>query len=76
MQWNSKENAGFTKPNVKTWLPIHPKYKSQNVEDMNSYNKSTLKFYKQLSKLRKHDTFVFGSFESKVINERVFAYVR
>lgn len=74
MQWNSKDFAGFS--TSKTWLPINPDYIYENVKDMESDSKSTMKFYKQLSELRKHDTFVSGSFESKVINEHVLAYVR
>lgn len=32
MQWNSQPNAGFSPPNVTTWLPVAPNYQQQNVE--------------------------------------------
>lgn len=32
MQWNSDMNAGFNNLTNVTWLPVHPDYKSVNVE--------------------------------------------
>lgn len=32
MQWNSDMNAGFNNKTNITWLPIHPDYKTVNVE--------------------------------------------
>lgn len=46
MQWDSSENAGFTKG--QPWMPINPNYKSINIEN----NKELLDFYRQLIHLR------------------------
>ncbi|MEQ2222195.1 hypothetical protein ILYODFUR_023534 [Ilyodon furcidens] len=32
MQWNSEMNAGFNSKTNTTWLPLHPDYKTVNVE--------------------------------------------
>lgn len=38
MQWSGDMNAGFNiKTNI-TWLPVHPDYRSVNVEVQNSFN--------------------------------------
>lgn len=77
-QWSSSHNAGFMPADAvtKPWLPIHPNYKDVNVALHKTFNRSTLKFYKRLVELRQTDTFVHGTFESWVLNENVFAYVR
>ena len=31
MQWNSEKNAGFSRAD-KTWLPVHPDYKTHNIK--------------------------------------------
>lgn len=61
---------------VKPWLPVHPNYREVNVALQKKFKRSTLKFYKELLQLRKEDTFAYGSFNSSVINDNVFAYVR
>lgn len=60
----------------KPWLPVHPNYRDLNVALQKKFERSTLKFYKTLLQLRKNDTFAYGSFDSRVVNENVFAYVR
>lgn len=37
MQWNGEINAGFNDKTNVTWLPLHPDYKSVNVEVQNSF---------------------------------------
>lgn len=58
------------------WLPIHPNYADINVEVQKNATRSTLKYYKQLVQLRKNSAFKYGSYESKVLNSRVFGYIR
>lgn len=60
----------------KPWLPIHPNYRDVNLANQQNSKRSTYKYYKELLELRKSETFAHGSFESEVINEGVFAYVR
>ncbi len=50
MQWDSSENAGFTKGTP--WLPVPPTYKTHNVADESNDPGSVLEFYKSVLKLR------------------------
>ncbi|XP_066553245.1 amino acid transporter heavy chain SLC3A1 [Amia ocellicauda] len=50
MQWSSDDNASFSKN--KTWLPVHPDYKTVNVETQKNASWSTLRQYRALSLLR------------------------
>lgn len=53
MQWTpARPNAGFTAPNVKTWLPVPPTSTTYNVEAESKDPASILNFYKQLLSLR------------------------
>ncbi|MFZ0661922.1 MAG: alpha-glucosidase [Acidobacteriaceae bacterium] len=53
MQWNSGPNAGFSKPGVKTWLPIPNTFITVNVKDEVANPNSMLNWYKQMITLRK-----------------------
>lgn len=61
---------------AKPWLPLHPNYVDVNVEAQKNATRSTLKFYKQLTQIRKNSAFTHGSYESKVFNNHVLGYVR
>jgi alpha-glucosidase len=50
MQWNSSENAGFTKE--KPWLPVPDSYKTHNVAGELKDSQSVLEFYKHILALR------------------------
>jgi alpha-glucosidase len=50
MQWDSSENAGFSKG--MPWLPVPPTYKTHNVADESKDPNSVLEFYKGVLKLR------------------------
>jgi alpha-glucosidase len=50
MQWDSTENAGFSKGTP--WLPVPPTYKTHNVADESKDPNSVLEFYKKVLKLR------------------------
>ncbi len=50
MQWDSTENAGFSKGTP--WLPVSPTYKTHNVADESKDPNSVLEFYRQVLKLR------------------------
>ena len=66
MQWNSSENAGFTKGTP--WLPVPPTYKTHNVADESKNSDSVLEFYKKVLKLRHtNQALLEGSY--KAINE-------
>lgn len=58
------------------WLPIHPNYVDLNVEVQLNEKRSTLKYYKNLTQIRKNPAFTNGGYESKVLGNNVFSYVR
>jgi oligo-1,6-glucosidase/alpha-glucosidase len=60
MQWDDSENAGFSKPGVNPWLPIHQNYTQVNVRSKADDEESLLNIYKDLLFLRR---------ESKAIQE-------
>jgi alpha-glucosidase len=53
MQWNSQPNAGFSPPNVTTWLPVAPNYQQQNVEVEQQDPASMLNLVHRLIELRR-----------------------
>ncbi|MCC3145603.1 alpha-glucosidase [Halanaerobium sp. Z-7514] len=63
MQWNNKENAGFS--DSTPWLKVNSNYKKINVENNLKNNKSILKRYQNLIELRKKhkDCLVYGKYE-------------
>jgi alpha-glucosidase len=76
MQWNSSENAGFTKGTP--WLPVPPTYKTHNVADESKNSDSVLAFYKKVLKLR-HTNQALLEGNYKAINEddaNVLSYLR
>lgn len=64
MQWNSEEQAGFTKGNP--WLPVNEEYRTINVEAEEKDENSLLHYYQKLTALRKkkeyNETFQYGKF--------------
>jgi glycosidase len=54
MQWSNNPNAGFSPPNVQTWLPVNPNYRDGiNVRDQQHNPSSLLNYYKYLLQVRK-----------------------
>lgn len=76
MQWNSSENAGFTKGSP--WMKVNPNYTSINVENQLKDDTSIYHFYKKMINLRKqHEVFVYGDYTLLLDDHpRVFAYKR
>ncbi len=76
MQWDSSENAGFSKGTP--WLPVPPTYKTHNVADESKDPDSVLAFYKEVLKLRHtNPALMDGSYTA--INEsdaNVLCYLR
>jgi alpha-glucosidase len=53
MQWANAPNAGFSPPDVKTWLPVNPNYSQGiNVADQSDDPDSLLSFYKVMLSVR------------------------
>lgn len=53
MQWDDGPNAGFTAPDVKPWLPVHPRSHSANVASQENDPGSLLSCYRSLFALRR-----------------------
>ncbi|WP_110112320.1 alpha-glucosidase [Bacillus sp. CGMCC 1.16541] len=76
MQWNTKENAGFSTGTP--WMGVNPNYKEINVEAQLNNKFSILSFYKNLVRLRKeHEVLVYGAYDLILPDhEKVYAYTR
>ena len=62
MQWNSNENAGFSK--VIPWFKLAPNYKTINIESALKNSDSILYHYKKLIQLRKElNIIIEGKYE-------------
>lgn len=75
-QWDDSKWAGFSEGNNKPWLPIHPNYREVNLKLEKQFQRSTYKFYLQLSKLRLDHTLIYGDFKVKVTGSNVLSYSR
>ena len=76
VQWNDKENAGFS--TVIPWIPVAKNYKEINAENAINDKDSIFYHYKKLISLRKqYDVISEGSFKMILKdNNRIFAYIR
>lgn len=79
MQWNNKENAGFT--DAKPWLKVNPNYKEINVKDQINSQNSLYKYYKKLIELRKKssykDVIIYGDIKPILKDyDNIIAYTR
>lgn len=73
-QWDSSSYGGFS--TTEPWIPMHPDYASNTLEMQKNAAKSNYKFYQQMTTLRQHHTFIFGTYKSRAFNEKVFGHVR
>ncbi|CAG9566552.1 unnamed protein product [Danaus chrysippus] len=74
-QWNSEKNAGFSVAD-KTWLPVAEGYQTLNVEAQKEAERSHLKVYQALAKLRQEKEFRYGRYDSLAINKDIFVFRR
>lgn len=74
-QWDTSRYAGFTEGNT-TWLPVNPNYRALNLRSQQEGDKSHWKLYQQLVQLRRHKTFLYGSFRPMSFGDNVLAFVR
>lgn len=76
MQWNDKENAGFT--DGTPWIKVNDNYKTINVEKALNDPDSIFYYYKRLIELRKNmDIIVYGEYELILEDhEQIFSYLR
>jgi alpha-glucosidase len=78
MQWSATANAGFSKPGVKTWLPIPNDFITVNVANEVRDPDSLLNWYKQMIKLRKSNAALVKGREVMVNteNSNVLSWLR
>jgi len=75
MQWDSSENAGFTRGTP--WIGVNGNYSEINAAAEMQDKNSVLNFYKKLIAMRKnHDIFIYGSFVMLPENDDICAYDR
>ncbi len=76
MQWNSSENAGFSK--ARPWFYLNSNYYNVNVKDELKDQGSVLNFYKKCIALKKHSlTMLFGSYKEYFReNRNIYMYER
>lgn len=75
MQWTNGTQAGFSSSDT-TWLPINENYISINVKTEEENERSHLKYYKELTKLRKHKTFQHGDITMKSLSKDILVFTR
>lgn len=65
MQWNDQPHAGFSSPEAPaTWLPVHPNYRSVNVEQAKKEPDSHFGMYRRLLEYRRNNpSLVWGDIE-------------
>uniref|UniRef100_A0A8C5H5V2 Amino acid transporter heavy chain SLC3A1 n=1 Tax=Gouania willdenowi TaxID=441366 RepID=A0A8C5H5V2_GOUWI len=77
MQWSGDVNAGFNNKTNITWLPVHPDYKSINVEVQKRDERSVLAQYRFLNTLRQAELALSrGWFCYIHADENVFSFLR
>ncbi|XP_047458664.1 neutral and basic amino acid transport protein rBAT [Mugil cephalus] len=77
MQWSADMNAGFNNKTNVTWLPVHPDYRSVNVEVQKDDENSVLSQYRFLNSLRQSELPLHrGWFCYVHADSSVFAYLR
>ncbi|EDS30628.1 conserved hypothetical protein [Culex quinquefasciatus] len=74
-QWDSTANAGFTTAS-KPWLPINPNYTTINVDSEQKADKSYLKVFEELVKLRDEDDFHSFQYGTAALGQSTFAIIR
>ncbi len=80
MQWDDTENAGFSLPGVKTWLPITPSYKERNVAAQEKDPDSLFHCYKRFLSIRKKTPALHSGnlkiIPSKELPKNILGYIR
>lgn len=74
-QWDSSTSAGFSS-NPKTWLPVSPLYQQVNVKQQKAAQRSHLKVYQQLLRLRQTETLKGGTVETRAHGQNVLSITR
>lgn len=77
MLWDNRENAGFTSPGAKTWLPLVWDWPKFTVETQSYDARSSLALYLRLLSLRRdHEALHAGAISDIRSSEGVLSFVR
>jgi len=79
MQWNNLQNAGFTDPAVKPWIPIPTNYHETNVQTQEAHGSGVthLGLFTKLVKVRRDsESLQWGSVHGLAVQASVLLYVR
>lgn len=74
-QWDNSTSAGFS-TSTNTWLPVASNYEIINVDMESRSDKSHLKIYKDLIKLRNEETLKNGDVVYEALNENILVIIR
>ena len=76
MQWNEKQDAGFT--TGKPWLKVNDNKATINVQDEGKDPNSTLNYFKKMVKTRKENlALIYGKYTLiDASNEQIYAYTK
>ncbi|XP_065224315.1 maltase 1-like [Planococcus citri] len=76
MQWDDSINAGFSTNTTTTYLPANSDYFERNVEMQKIQPVSHYNLFKDLSTLRRTNTFRYGKFKNNVHFENIYILTR
>lgn len=77
IQWDDSPNAGFSRTDKDTWLPVNENYKTVNLKSQKSDPDSTYSLYKALIQLRKDSEILQkGDYVGAALGDFVFAFTR
>ncbi|XP_050491663.1 alpha-glucosidase-like [Bombus huntii] len=74
-QWDSTTSAGFSN-GTKTWLPVHPNYKTLNLAAQKRATSSPYQLFKQLMNIKKRPVIARGSLNVSVLDKQVLGITR
>lgn len=74
-QWDNSTSAGFS-INNKTWLPVHPNYKTINLAAQKLTAVSHYNVFRRLAALKKNPVIIKGTTKLVVINENILGVTR
>jgi len=79
MQWSNLENAGFSKPHIKPWMPIPDNFHETNVQTQEAHGSGVthLGLFRKLVDLRRSsESLQWGSVEGLAVQSSVLLYAR
>ncbi|XP_033179330.1 alpha-glucosidase-like [Bombus impatiens] len=74
-QWDSTTSAGFSN-STKTWLPVHPNYKTLNLAAQKRVTNSPYQLFKKLMNIKKRPVIARGSLDVSVLDKQVLSITR